>query len=57
MPETDHFQREIGDKVPASVRWKVIFGHVWQNRWALAGTAGSWFILDVLVRRGSPWLL
>lgn len=38
----------MGEAVPVSQRMKVIMQNVYDNRMKLLGTAGSWFILDVL---------
>ena len=49
LPETDAYKEEVEAKQPVlSERFKNIGVHVWENRRKLLGTAGSWFILDVL---------
>lgn len=62
--ETEAYQHDVKDKLPtAKERFRNICRHVWDNRVKLAGTAGSWFILDVLfygnslfsVRFGCGW--
>ena len=42
------FQKEVAAKIPPNERLRVAAHLVYENRWKLAGTAGSWFILDVL---------
>ena len=47
--ETEAYQHDVKEKLPsARERIRNIGRHVWDNRVKLAGTAGSWFILDVL---------
>lgn len=48
MPESEVFLEDVGDKTPPAERMYVILHTVWDNRMKLLGTAGSWFILDVV---------
>ena len=48
MPESEVFLEQVGDKTPPAQRLYVILQSVWDNRVKLLGTAGSWFILDVV---------
>jgi len=49
LPETDAFRHHVQARYPnMRERFNVIWRTVWENRRALAGTAGSWFILDML---------
>lgn len=49
LPETDAFRHHVQARYPnMRERFKNIWKMVWENRKALAGTAGSWFILDML---------
>jgi len=49
LPETDAFRHHVEARYPnMRLRFKNIWRTVWENRRALAGTAGSWFILDML---------
>lgn len=45
MPESEAYQESKAAHVPPSERVKVIAGTLWEYRWKLLGTAGSWFIL------------
>jgi len=61
--ETEAYTAEVATKHPsAKERIRNIGRQVWENRVKLAGTAGSWFILDVLFYGNSlfsvrAWLL
>jgi len=47
--ETEAYKHQVKEKVSGNWdRARNIAKHVWANRVKLAGTAGSWFILDVL---------
>lgn len=47
--ETEAFQHQVKEKISTPMdRFRNIWSHVWDNRMKLAGTAGSWFILDIL---------
>ena len=49
LPETAAFRHQVQARYPnMRERFKVIWKTVWENRRALTGTAGSWFILDML---------
>jgi len=48
MPESEAYEEAMGESVPPAERLKVIGNTVWDNRKKLLGTAGSWFILDVV---------
>lgn len=49
LPETEVFRNQVEARYPdMRLRFSNILRTVWANRRALAGTAGSWFILDVL---------
>lgn len=50
MPESEAYEECKAAQVPANERIKLILATMWANRWKLAGTAGSWFIL---VREGA----
>jgi PHS family inorganic phosphate transporter-like MFS transporter len=47
--ETEAYQHQVKEKITTPMdRFRNICSHVWDNRVKLAGTAGSWFILDIL---------
>ncbi|GAB5033602.1 inorganic phosphate [Nannochloropsis oceanica] len=47
--ETEAYKHQVKEKKASNLdRARNIARHVWANRVKLAGTAGSWFILDVL---------
>jgi PHS family inorganic phosphate transporter-like MFS transporter len=48
MPESEAFMEDVGDKTPPSERLYGIMMAVWDNRLKLLGTAGAWFILDMV---------
>jgi hypothetical protein len=53
LPETEAYKRQVQDRFPCmKERFRNIWRVVWAHRKKLAGTAGSWFLLDV-VRLGS----
>ena len=48
LPESDHYEKEVAAKIPTNERLGVAMRLAWANRWKLVGTAGTWFILDIL---------
>jgi hypothetical protein len=42
------YKHEVQERIPPGERLRVAAVVAWQNRWNLLGTAGSWFLLDVL---------
>ncbi len=58
LPESDVFEEDVGSKIAPSERLYNIAMTVYDNRRKLLGTAGSWFILDVVgAQQGaSAWL-
>lgn len=49
LPETEAYTQQVQLRYPCmKERFRNIWRTVWVNRFKLAGTAGSWFLLDVL---------
>jgi MFS transporter, PHS family, inorganic phosphate transporter len=55
LPESEVFQEDVGSKVAPAERLMAIARTVYENRMKLLGTAGSWFILDVVRARLWCW--